>query len=587
MSTGGTFNLLTNNGVQDKILMATDYLNYRIANIVATNKASSSDDPINLQNSWLPDINEISKTHVIFVNGSFKPFVSCGFEYKKVAGSQAAFGNITKFTLPKIGDFINDCVLHVVVSGLSAMDPRDRVRYVSMPGHKVISTINFTINGNKLDEYVSDNYNAHYELNVPPNKKVGWCRNMGQEIPFTAYLTADPVNDTHREYRVFGDGPQTFKQSHDALEMWIPLLFWTKDINNALPVTNITYGQTNINVTFNKASDIIGFADYGGGGSYTPPTITTCDLYVNNIFMNTEITNIFNSKFGFSLIRVHNNQSSKLQNAADSILLNQLRWPTEYMFIEFRPQSHLTYSQYWNKNSTLIPIDIKVPVAAKNPIFSTVCGITNITSTDTTYSFNLVWISGVALSTDTNYYNNYNLMIKSGFGYLPNNIIKNKFLVKSYVGPTKTVTVDKIYDNSSLISLNTTTQFELYTQQPAINTAKCYKEVATIDSLSLMANTITIFEDINESFYNSYLPYRFGKQLNTPEDRGWYMINFNLLPGDYQPSGHLNLSVSRETYLKYKSSTISQTNPADLIILSSAINFLLIKDGSAVLRYST
>jgi hypothetical protein len=42
--------------------------------------------------------------------------------------------------------------------------------------------------------------------------------------------------------------------------------------------------------------------------------------------------------------------------------------------------------------------------------------------------------------------------------------------------------------------------------------------------------------------------------------------------------------------LKYKSSgseAISDTNKVDLIVLSDAINFLLVKDGSAVLRYST
>jgi len=60
-----------------------------------------------------------------------------------------------------------------------------------------------------------------------------------------------------------------------------------------------------------------------------------------------------------------------------------------------------------------------------------------------------------------------------------------------------------------------------------------------------------------------------------------------LFPRSYQPSGHLNISRARETYLKWNSTYISSTSPVDFIIVAVAINFLLITDGSAVLRYST
>ena len=40
-------------------------------------------------------------------------------------------------------------------------------------------------------------------------------------------------------------------------------------------------------------------------------------------------------------------------------------------------------------------------------------------------------------------------------------------------------------------------------------------------------------------------------------------------------------------YIDYKSSVINNTNKVDITILSDAINFLLVQDGTAVLRYST
>ena len=65
------------------------------------------------------------------------------------------------------------------------------------------------------------------------------------------------------------------------------------------------------------------------------------------------------------------------------------------------------------------------------------------------------------------------------------------------------------------------------------------------------------------------------------------MINFALYPKSYQPSGHLNVSRAREFFLNWNTRYVGSTTPADLLAVAIAINFLLITDGSAVLRYST
>ncbi len=61
-----------------------------------------------------------------------------------------------------------------------------------------------------------------------------------------------------------------------------------------------------------------------------------------------------------------------------------------------------------------------------------------------------------------------------------------------------------------------------------------------------------------------------------------------------QPSGHFNVSRAREFFLDIKSGIIGepvygsqQIQQGRLITEASAINFLLVSDGSAVLRYST
>lgn len=582
MSTGGIFTLITNSGEQDAILLATGYLEERIKTIQQINLKRNSDKSIGVDNSWLPDINMINKTHAIFVDGSFKPYVASAFEYNMVQASNIKFGNVVSFTLPRFGDFINDCVVHIQLAGLRAINSNDRVRYASFLGHKLFTKVEFKINQNILDEYGSDAYNAYYQFHVPQNKRIGWMRNMGQEIPHQAFLTADPTTDFHREYRMFGDGNQTFKQSHDKVDLWIPILFWFKDIQNSLPNGFIPFGQTNINVTLANISEIVGYADYGGGGNFITPNIAKCELYMNNIFMNSEVCKIFLNKFGFSLIRVHVKHTKLLEVPSDKILLNGLKWPTECLYISFRPIFNLTLSQYWNRSSSLIATDIKVPVVAKNNVL-----VTNVISTGvvTDNTVQLTHVSGPALSSVNNFYINYDLVINGGTGYISGNIETNRYIIAGYNGSNNKFTIsNKWYDR---LRPDKTTTFELYTPQIAINTARYFKEVPTISTIEIQTNNITLFRETDEAFYNSYLPYRYGDNSNTPEDRGWYMVNFNFFPGAHQPSGHINLSKARDFYLKYTSSIISQNNTADLIVLADAINFLLVKDGNVILRYNT
>jgi len=574
MSTGGIFTLNTNKGAQDKILFATDYLNQRLKQIELLNKQKGS-------GSWMPDMNMISKTHAVFVNGAFKPCIASAFEYNMIQASNVNFGNVVSFTLPKFGEFVNDCVVHVQLTGLKAVKSTDRVRYAAFLGHKLFSKVEFKIKKNVLDEYTSDFYNAYYQFHVPPSKRIGWMRNVGQEIPQQAYLTSDPTMDLYSEYRTFGDGNQTFKQSHDKVDLWIPILFWFKDIHNSLPNGFIPFGQTDIDVTFSNIGDIVGYADYGGGGSFVTPTISKCELYMNNIFMNTEIYKIFIDKFGFSLIRVHVKHVKQVNIANASVLLNELKWPTECLYIAFRPQYNLSLSQYWHKSSSLIANDIKVPVVAKNSNL-----VINVISTKATENtIQVTYVSGPQLSDTDNYYNTYDLVMSGGTGYLPHNINANRYIVKSYNGKTNTITISNKW-NEGVIPDNTTT-FELYTPQLAINIARYYKEIPTVTNLEVKSDDIVIFRDTDETFYNSYLPYRYGEKMNTPEDRGWYMINFNFFPGAHQPSGHINLSLARSFYLKYTSTLITEKNTADMIVLSDAINFLLVKDGNVILRYNT
>lgn len=71
------------------------------------------------------------------------------------------------------------------------------------------------------------------------------------------------------------------------------------------------------------------------------------------------------------------------------------------------------------------------------------------------------------------------------------------------------------------------------------------------------------------------------------------MVNFALFPRVFQPSGHLNISRAREFYMNVFSSVVGfpnatgQVQSGQLIAEACSLNFLLVSDGSAIMRYST
>ncbi len=509
MSRGGTFRLISATGIQDRIIYASDLLRQNIRRIMdrkvrrlmeknhRLRKASDVYETIKPQ-SWLPSLDKLDKTHIFLIRGSFKPFVAIGYEYYKTGstGGNPKLGDKgIRFTLWQNSDFFSDAVIHIRLKGLRSTSNLDKVRYVAFPGHRIVKELRFKVNNNPIDAINSDDYNAHYNFHVKPAKKTGWKRCMGQEIPYLGHVTPNPALDEFREYRWIGNGNQTFKREHGIVDLWIPALFWFKDFKCAFPQLVVPTMQTVFELDLESANNMISYADYGGGGGYIEPSITVCDIYVNRLFILDEMRDIFLKSFGFSLIRVHLRHKKILKNDKGSVLLNEIKWPVEVMYMGFRPRANIGNSQNWYRNMQLNAVDMPTPVVITVP------------SLDTT-----------------------------------RNIMK-------------------------------------------INNVRYYEETPVVDSIEIKAHDITLYRDTPGTFYNGYVPYRFGKNMNTPEDRGWYMIPFNTLTGEYQPSGHLNVSKTRELYVKYIGDYITPNNATDFIVLADCINFLIIKNNDAALKF--
>jgi len=578
MAASGVFQLLINEGIEDKFLTATELIRANIRRILCQNGAVVNESgPINLQNidvNKLPTLTDIHKTHILFCDYSYRPFVAIGTQYNKKSCT-ADFGKRVTIGLDKFGQFISDMVLHVRLSKFRAKDSRDRVSYTAFPGHKLLKKVKFQVNQVDIDEYDTEDYNNYYQYQLGAEDRVGWDRCVGQEVPFACKLVADPLFDMHQEERRFFNGAQTPKHEQDALDLWIPLLFWFRDYKQALPAYMINWGLTEVQVEFAALKEMIVFADYGGGGAYYDPKIEVCELYTNNIFINDDVFYLFSRHISVLLFRRHRALNDILIYKDASIKLdNYLKGPIEQLHVAFRPKSNSNLYQHWYKNSRLIPRHYRLPVLAKDPtvmVTGTVLSATRATYfNDSIVSGATVALQGAGLSSTDDYYLNYELVLISGMTYDPDNVLNNRYTVVKYDAATQTVTIRGEWFR---LQPQPGDSFELFTQVLSSQIATFYEEYPSINTLELVAYGNPLVDSTQEARFNYYSPIQ-SKSINAPIDRGSYMFNFALNPYHLQPSGHMNLSSSKETYLRYTSNWISSANRVELIVRATAINFL-------------
>jgi hypothetical protein len=609
MATGGIFQLITNDGKQDRMLMATALLNKRLLEIERMRARNPQiKDPT-------PTLVDIERTHILFMNAHFKPFAAIGYEYNKVQvqSGAARLGAEVQFSIPQFGDFFNDMVLHLKLSSVTASnsaywtDPAaspavgsELLRYVDFLGQRLVKRVRFQVNGNPLDEYDSDVYNMHQKFFVTPNKQVGWNRAVAQEVPMQGYQHACSTEANPGEssgirlgLQVF-DGPQTPKITQPLVELWVPLIFWfNKDPRLAIPSVSIPYGQRFIDVEFAAANEIlqhVGAIPELSNPATNPiaaaqtPTIDVADLYINNIFVNPEIHDIFIKRIGFSLIRVHRRQVIRTTKANDNLLLNQMKWPIETMYVGLRPVANVNVQDTKMLNAWHI-------YAKVDELSAKVCG-----NEDWLYAANIA-TNTLAAAWD----------LALGLTTFNTRVIPEALSDFLGVGASAQVTINQVnsylsyyglaqFDPTSFDDPDVPTVAEVNAAWPQlVQGGLCcevdyYKCSPTMQQIAIEAHGVPLYRDLPASFFNHYIPYTYGGQhIKTPDDCGAYMITFNLYPGSYQPSGHVNVSRAREFYLAFTSvsGTVDTNNPADLVVIGIAINFLLISDGSAVLRYST
>lgn len=737
-STGGIFTLLANEGRTDRLILATSLLQNRLQQIQVTRRNAGKQD------CW-PTLAEIERTHIIFMNPRYKPYVAMGCEYYKTPpyNGVPGFGTTVTFSIPQFGDFFHDMVCtaqfnswhyglertpgqtraggitggmayntatgeddndinwwnkrfpvnsnngryqyrlvnylgEVIANGgngtnlcppgeshasqnLSEENHRmftNLARWVEYPANRFFKKVTFSVNGNTLDEYNSDCNIMYEKFCVPHDKRIGYNRLCGQEVPHEGFsgvkrfevLNSDSgratvstnwlnptiwfetgINDTatissmqstasdrgfrnkmapdfsgHVKFESvngatsngdpfhFGDpylarylhrivdGPQTPKEVQPPLEIMHKLHFWfSNDVRLAIPSASIPFGQRYIIIETADCKDMIASSPALFVEKITTDMVTSFDSLSGNANDPPASAIAFSPDLDFL------QQYNEIDIAASFEGIGIAKVKSE--FYPYRHKIDPTALRVEKMDLYINNIFVNPEI---HDIYIRRVGFTlirvhrtaNITINDVGQSDKLIsqlkWpieymFVGIRpkwnISTDNPFMaEDWHRLTKCDRAHFPDEGVRLDLFSKT-AGATR----------------GQTTQIAKLERHEIQKTQFIY-ESHTVEQMKVSAHSIPLFNWMPNKFFSTYLPYHLGgANITTPADQGALLISFCLYPKTYQPSGYINVSRAREFHVHWESGYVSSARASELIIVASAINFLLISDGSACLRYST
>jgi hypothetical protein len=604
MTIGAVFNLLSADGKQDKLLIANGLLLRRLKMIedIRANDPSVEDPT--------PTLLDVERTHVVFMHARFKPFAAVAFEYN-TTGSASGPQTITSsasnskilFNVQQFGDFIADMGIYVsltapTITRTDTLSSTTRAncpaaRWCDYPGERIFSSLAFTVNGADLDRYDKVAYNFYRNYHVSSEKLAGYKRMMGQEAELNGFMRQPGVDRTgtsdtatgiagngadpssHRIPMKVANGWQTPKTTLDNLTMIIPtMFFFNEDVRTSLASVAIPNGQRYVEATLAASTDLVGLVPRGSGtwaaprGSLGSITIADIQLYANNLFVNPEVHDIIIARVGFTLVRVHRFQQQATSKSAEQIQLSQFKWPVEYIYFGLKLTEQETSTRHldsWHLFSQRVCTAFDMEGALGSQQLITLTGTSHAIASGTGN------VTGIGTSYDTQLTPGVTVCIGGAMGVVQASpaITATTFTMSPAISATAVAAqgIGYIVD---------------------VPTAEVSVLNSLVDTVAVQAHGIDLYKSAPIMFYNAYLPYQFGGQnVCTPADPGTAFINFSLFPKTFQPSGYVNISRAREFFVSWTSSIVTSNAPATAYWVGKAINFLLLSDGTAVLRYST
>jgi hypothetical protein len=478
----------------------------------------------------------VERTHVLYVNSQYRPFVSVGTEYTRVKATGATAlgpaGSSLDFAFPAHGHFVSDMAFHVRVRPLgsaaaaaagdapSAAAPL--FRYCALPGARLFRSVAFSSGGVDVDSYTPDDVAARAKFFLGADHQRGWERAVGQQEAREATFLGNGFTGT----LAYRDGPQTPKLYQEGLDLFVPCEFdFCRGPDRALLNELLPASQRRVRAELAPLDDFLrAYVPGGEPGALVQVPLpfaslaVEVDLYINHLYLNPDVHALFAARVGFSLVRVHRRQATALVGAEGRVLLDGLRFPVEYMAMGVRPRAQAADFDRWHlmgaPRARASPQALLVPAVLWNVAQEAAQLVVRRAAEASTLESVLGSVRLVAKGTEL-----FPLLPQAFFGaYLPLRYRDGGAGAGGAPGPA-------------------------------------------------------------------------GGLVVSPADVGAFLVSFCLQPGGAGASGYHNLSAGRELYLEYAltpeiASALPPGSTYELVVSASALNFLVRHGDHVFLKYS-
>lgn len=496
------------------------------------------------------------------------------------------------------------------------------VRMVDWPGLRMYDKVTFDVNNTVIDDYDEICAVRHMQHTVPPHKMrafqalVGHQTSPQQAISDRVSAAGSSVLSTVGQSNIEASVKQRtaiagYQVPQPAIQAHIfhPLLFWfCLSKRSAIPGVCMPDGQKHIRAAMTNLRNLFVPASpdlFVEETAYFTPTVAgaaphfkvvnkypvivpgselaaaaddvTSYLHVCHIFMDQDIHDIFISRISFMLVRLHKYIANNIQSAnGNNRISSTIKFPVEYLHIGFR-------------ESVLGKCGVSSTAAPQND-GSAIANHYRAASGDKSADYASLWH-------------------RSGLNRLEQvpELKTTRFLFVDAAGDplpgaAGAVGVDPVYVNmfgaSNLSEANAGFGPAVAGSYVSlVEQTDCFTHVSNrplIGEIEIQAQGQSMWANYAQQIYNRYMTYQYGADaINGTDEESQFFVTWALYPGMFQPSGFLNFSRLREIDLIHKNSTGKHIGPGaeetvnqvSCHVLASSLNFLLIADGNALIRY--
>jgi hypothetical protein len=177
----------------------------------------------------------------------------------------ADFNKRVTATISRNGDLIQQMYLEVVLPTTTGCVGQ----WTYGIGNALVSQAEIEIGGQLIDRQYGDWMNIWTELTIPAGKRDGYDDMVGNTVSISSDQLGELATSSNKR-------------------LYVPLQFWfNRNPGLALPLIALQYHEVKLNLTLRPLSDLVR-GDAGNNASLAVGSLTTCKLYVDYIYLDTD-----------------------------------------------------------------------------------------------------------------------------------------------------------------------------------------------------------------------------------------------------------------------------------------------------------